>query len=176
MKAVTVLQPIASAMIEGAKPIENRKWRPRTVVEDFEKRVPVKLPLLIAVHAGERWWNPTGASTAGPDVDGCAFTRQRWPGMPDVDTMPTRALLGVMRVSAFLDGDDLAGLPVRTLDIDRILRHPWALGPVYWVLDRVWKLPEPIACPGARGLWQPEYAHAKVLDDLVKTPGVEVTL
>lgn len=33
--------------------------------------------------------------------------------------------------------------------------HEHANGPVCWILDQVWRLPEPIPCAGKQGLWIP---------------------
>ena len=76
MRALTLRQPYASAIVEGPKRVENRPWPvPSTV----------PLPAIIAVHAGAAAW-PT------------APVRQLWPDCPPAAQLPRRAILGAMRV------------------------------------------------------------------------------
>lgn len=158
---LTVLQPIAAAMTtpdygfpqfgdDGGfvprKPIENRRWRPR--------KVPAG-GLLVAVRAGAKWWNPIGKPTAQPSAEGLAWVRERWPEMPDPDDLPTSAVVGVVRVRLaarlhrFVDGgiaavEPLPGDgPTECVWLNQVERSPWVLGPIAWVVDRAWALPEP---------------------------------
>jgi len=129
MKALTILQPYASAIIDGPKRVENRTWRPN-----------LRTPVWIAVHAGLR-----------PLRDHFATVKQVWRhdrdrGLCDVgppETLKLGALLGAMRVYDFLLIDKHPGL-----DMD-----PWATGPWCWMIDQVvrWK---PIPWKGRQGLWE----------------------
>jgi hypothetical protein len=155
--ALTVCQPVATAMVTRrphsicpVKPIENRSWGP--------KRIPLG-GLLIAIHAGAKWWNPEGTPTAKYNMPGVNFVGDRWVGPPiDLRTVPTSAFVGVIRVVAVTTAD-----LIRHFADPRVAKlpgafeaAPWALGPKCWLIDACWALPEPI--PFAKGrlnLWHP---------------------
>lgn len=78
MRAITVRQPWASAIIVGPKRVENRSWPwPSTL----------RLPSWIAIHAGARL-----------DEGDLEQARRLWPECPGRGELPTRAILGVVQV------------------------------------------------------------------------------
>ena len=82
MRALTLCQPYASAIVHGPKRTENRPWPvPRTV----------PLPAWIAVHAGTRDW------PAEP-------VRALWSACPPRVELSRRAVLGAMRVYDCVEG------------------------------------------------------------------------
>jgi hypothetical protein len=148
--ALTVCQPVATAMVtrrphslRPVKPVENRSWAP--------KRIPPG-GLLIAIHAGARWWSAEGKPTTQYNMAGVAFVRERWVGPPvDLRTVPTSAFVGVIRVVGIIE-PETGSVPL----LDLTEARPWMLGPKCWLIDACWSLPEPI--PFAKGrlnLWHP---------------------
>ena len=156
MKALTLAQPVASAMLIGGKRIENRTWTPS--VHPTSKAQPALIksePMVIAVHAGAAWWDglkDKGKSKTCPKLrtDVAAFVQARWRGAPvDLAGLPTSAILGAMRVVDFVHVDELrARVEVAGEAVD-----VWAIGPWCWMVDRVWVLDEPIPAAGALSLW-----------------------
>lgn len=136
-KALTVWQPWATALVEGVKTVENRRWAPRW---------PEGVPLTVAIHAAAR----------EPSALDLRIMRWLWPEMVDdaeragrrvIEQMfPTSALVGVVRFSAFVRLDSSAG---RAFQDD-----PWATGPRLWVVGAASRLAEPIPMAGSRGLWR----------------------
>lgn len=152
MRCVTVLQPVVEPMIAGVKGIENRS-----------NRVTVSTGgLLLGLHAGKKWWSPTGPM-ARVSEEGFDVVRDRWPSgsmispprFEDAERLVTGAIVGVIRVVACVPVDEIRG------------RDPWALGPWCWILDRVWRLAEPIPAVGALGLWDPGEDASRALYRLV---------
>jgi site-specific DNA-cytosine methylase len=80
MLALTVCQPVATSMItrrphsiRPVKPIENRSWAPKNIPDGG---------LLVAIHAGQKWWRPNGSPTSKYHIGGIGFVRDRWVGPP----------------------------------------------------------------------------------------------
>ena len=123
LKAVTVLQPYASAIAAGVKPWENR---PR----------PIRLddgPIWSTLHAGLKLY-------PSAEIYQRAYRKSgMWPDAPDIEALPMGAILGVMRI------DDCQ--PIAKV------RDPWACGPFCWRVGEVRLLPRPVACKGSQGFW-----------------------
>ena len=123
LKAVTVLQPYASAIAAGVKPWENR---PR----------PIRLddgPIWLALHAGLKLY-------PSAEIYQRAYRKSGvWPDAPDLAALPMGAILGVMRI------DDCQ--PIAKV------RDPWACGPFCWRVGEVRLLPRPVPCKGSQGFW-----------------------
>lgn len=155
IRFLTVLQPVASAMVSPnaggfgddggfvpAKPIENRKYAPRNIPREG---------LLVAVHAGLRWWGgPDDAPNASPTPEGLAWVRERWPAMPAWPDLPLGVVVGCVRVRAAIDLRKPPKLwAVSWSNVAET--SPWKLGPVCWVIDRAWRLEHPIPRRGMVG-------------------------
>lgn len=147
MKALTVQQPWAWAIIHGGKDIENR-------TQAWSYRGP------LAIHAGNRW-SERGA-IADPVVEAAvkACPDDEWTlrhyGLDDqFEDYHRGAIIGVV---------DLVGVH---LAADGCCDSPWAelsyaehggrtrRDIVHLVLENPRPLPEPIPCRGALGLWTP---------------------
>lgn len=83
MLCLTVQQPFASALVAGAKDVENRTWSPRGLQPgDW-----------LAIHAGR---------TNYPDHGAWATVRGMWRGMPPKSQMPYGAVIGAVRFAEVL--------------------------------------------------------------------------
>jgi len=126
-RALTISQPFASLIADGAKWVENRRW-------NCSYRGP------LAIHAGkgnqyltaqELKQYPTGAVLALVDIVACVQLQGAQGGLHDVDKMENAGIM-----------------------FDQLLRHEHAEGPFCFVLQNVRKYREPIPCRGAQGLWR----------------------
>lgn len=129
MKALTVQQPYASAIIIGPKTGENRTWTP-----SLKQLAPGDW---VAIHAGAALYR--GAKRPHFTEGYTKETPPLWRECPAFDKLPRGAVIGVARLRAFL-----------THDLDP---NPWYVGPVVWEFDRRIALPSPMPCKGALGLW-----------------------
>ncbi len=126
VRALTLWQPMAWAISDFTKRIENRPWKPWAGVTH------------IAIHAGAKYHRAHAEQIH--EAFGVEVPRE----------LPHGALVAVARLVGYIHVDDgpmltqLAGLET----------DPWFSGPYGWVLADVTKLPEPIACKGALGLWK----------------------
>lgn len=124
MRALTVLQPFATALVrEGQKRVENRPM-------PFPSTVP--LPAWVAIHAGARPF---------PDVwIAKAAMRRLGPGAVD-RVLPMRRVVGAVRFvrSATFAPD--------------FLKDPWASGPYCWVRDLCVEVEDAPEVRGSLGLW-----------------------
>lgn len=129
MKALTICQPYAELIARGIKRVENRTWA-----------TPYRGPLLI--HAGK---NTDWLDLSGPPGRDATF---------DI-------ALSEMQFGAVIARCELvACLPILAI---RSLRHeqkyPWlndhdhTEGPFCWVLENIERLPQPIKCRGAQGIF-----------------------
>jgi hypothetical protein len=92
---LTLLQPYASAILDGPKRVENRPWR---------RNLPPK-GRWYALHAGKalypraglltRMWQTTSGHDGAPPFG-------LWPEAPPVDTMPRSAIIGAFHVRAIV--------------------------------------------------------------------------
>jgi hypothetical protein len=135
--ALTVIQPMGTAIVKGWKPIENRKWRPW-------RRVIGKL---IAIHAGVKW-----------DVDYALFIDRLVPSANARWTeSPQSAIIGVARVVTSVDR-----LTLLQTQHDR----DWFTGPHGWVVMDAREI-DPIPCKGSQGLWKiPDSVRATLAERL----------
>jgi hypothetical protein len=124
MKALTILQPWAFAIAEGEKLVENRTWR-------TSYRGP------LAIHAGK-------AHTWMEREDPKEWIERYGMPLPEAGELPFGAIVAV---ADLVDCVRLADLP------EELRGHPFAEGPVCWILRDVRKF-EPIPCIGAQQVWQ----------------------
>jgi hypothetical protein len=158
MKALTLIQPWATAIACWGKDVENRSWAPPTSL----------LGQRFAIHAGK-----------GRELDAFAlFVRARGiesRGMV-FDQLPSGAVVATVRLAATVkvfDEGPLRGVRIMgeaNRDRDRTsnqaaMSSPWLVGQWGWVLDEVRLLAEPVPCPGFQRLWNlPSDVEALVLE------------
>ena len=137
MHAITICQPFASLIADGEKRVENRTWAVRYRGD-------------LAIHAAapktsRRWL-------------------KEWTGeLPD--PMPFSAIVAVAELTHCVPFDLVGSLIDEELQF--LKTHEHASGPFCWVLERVQRLPDPIACSGQQGLWTPtEDQHAAIAAQL----------
>lgn len=142
IRALTVRQPYAAAIMAGVKPVENRIW----------KRELPPGGLWIGIHAGLRSVKVDVGLVADMTICG-GWVKP----MPPIVEMPFGALLGLAHVSEICAPEDL---PLWIADDPHF--QWWASGPWCWVVDQVAPLAEPIPMRGALGLWR---VPMELLDD-----------
>lgn len=158
LRAVTVCQPWAWLIAEGHKPVENR-----TCAWMFKAALHGEL----AIHAGK-------AETH--------FTDHAM-GMVRHAERDKPKHLRMVGAGDFVKGAIVAVVRLVSIETEAAARRrykddPDALmyveGPVCLILERVWKVPEPVACRGMQGLWMvPEEVAAEVVGQLgMKKAGV----
>lgn len=161
MKALTVQQPWAWAIVHGRKRVENRTtlWKYRG-------------PL--AIHAGTRW-SDRGARSSLIWSD--LLDLYGWPAGPDAGRRDSRPGFDVLRpLGAIIGTVDLVDVHRAAnehvgddgLRVDFCCDDPYAESQyveasgktrrqiVHLVLGNAQPLPEPIPCVGALGLWTPD--------------------
>ena len=141
MKAITVHQPWAWAIIHAGKDIENRSWFCNGTGE-------------LAIHAGK---------TYDPYAE--AFMRSL--GIEIPDELPSGAIIGVVN----LTGAHHAYRCTEQFGLPSPKRcSSWAIPMSYhWQLDRPCPI-EPISCRGKQQLWNvPEHAEALIRKQLEVT-------
>ena len=81
MRALTIHQPYASAILAGVKRVENRRWA-------------LKRPQWLALHAGRQVWRDPGVAVL-------------WPEVPHRDALPLGAVLGAFEVVGVARAEEL---------------------------------------------------------------------
>ena len=155
MKALTVLQPHASLLALCEKRIETRSW-------------PTQYRGLIAIHAGKRF--PLAAQKLClADPIAVALVRRgalrlrdstgALTDWPDPLSLPLGAIVAVANLhrvgeigrrpdgAVVVSGQDL---PITG---DELAFGDFTPGRYGWVVTNVRRLPEPVECRGAQGLW-----------------------
>lgn len=152
MRGLTLWQPMAWAVAEGHKPVENRVW-------------PLPRPLMgehFAVHAGKKYdaaWAAMIRDEFGLDV-------------PPREQLALGAVVAVATFVACVDERECAALTPGALypmgvsaPLEAVRR--WFSGPYGFLLGNVRKLSEPIPCRGFQGLWTlPPQIEALVIDQV----------
>lgn len=138
MKALTLWQPWASLMAEGAKHIETRSWWPPRN----------QLRTLIAIHAG-----------MGADIEFRKDPEVR-AALPRGHVSPRGALVAVGYLSGAVNTE---AVPPTLLEGEERFGD-YTPGRVAWLFTHIQKLPEPIPMKGHQGLWTiPEEDLARTL-------------
>lgn len=165
MRALTLKQPMASAIIAGPKRVENRQRRTVPLTWD--------LPVWVAIHAGKGWWFD---GLYDPDVAEHGM-RVLWPEAPARADAPRGALLGVARIDRVGPYRDMERVPRGTLTEESLrqlglIGDPWAFGPWCIEIGDVVALDEPIKyVRGMLGFWRVADDHAAQLRALVPEGG-----
>jgi hypothetical protein len=141
MRALTIRQPWASAIVHGPKRVENRKRRPP------QKAIGQRF----AIHAG----------AAVPSLQLLLQVQELWPELP-WPFLPSQLDLGSVIGVATLEG------VVPASEAFFIPQHRgWVTGPWCWMLEGVESIPEPVPCRGQLGLWTlPDDVETRVLGQL----------
>jgi len=165
MKALTVWQPWASLIVEGAKPYEFRGWRAhqsmigqRIVIHAAARTIRAREigDLLDDMKAGGEAWasrclHQAQAETVLESALRMTLTgRPSLPLLPSADDLPYSAGLGTAVIGEPRNGFDIAeefGLP-RVNDSDRDEHANWG-----WPMLDIEKWDEPIPLKGAQGFW-----------------------
>lgn len=163
LHALTILQPWASLIALGHKPVENRTWTPPATLVGRH----------LAIHAGVF----SGARGGSEDQWGAALELATERGIVDsvplladflrVVDDPDRGRLYRQRCKHHIERAVPYGAIVAVAVIEDVIRasesrphplreSPWFVGPNGWVLSDVVRLPEPVPCRGQQGLWLPE--------------------
>lgn len=135
MKALTIHQPWAWAIVAGHKKIENRTWRP-----------PLRLiGKRIAIHAGKK--RP------------CPNAQQAVRELAGPESMPNDLPLGVVVGHVLLTGFaaplwNVVHHPDPFLTLSAVQDDPWFIGPIAWLLDEAVALDQPVPAKGRQGLWE----------------------
>lgn len=159
MKAITIRQPWADAVVEGAKTVENRL-----------RGFPHRHRGLVLVHAAQLWAD-----------DPCVFTDERllalWPDGSPFQRTRGYALRHVPAYrgrppSPFVSGAFVGAVEVVDVHPETGCCAPWGEASfvaggrtrrqvVHLVLEAAQRLPAPIPARGALGLWTPRGEDAK---------------
>ena len=118
MKTLSIQQPWASLVCAGIKDVENRTWK------------AAQVPGRILIHASSK--KVTKNFFAGIPEDLVSFINNEisFGNFPELDTLPTSAIIGYVTVTGFEEGE-----------VDSI----WAdAGAVKWKLEDAWLFDEPI--------------------------------
>lgn len=134
-RALTIHQPWAELIVWGIKKIENRGWRPRSM-----------LGQTIAIHAGR--------TIDEYAVDG--LVNLDWSLKPWVDSRKTvgwrtGAIIGTARISGWVESDVEI---LQQFDLkDGPEQLKWFVGPIGITLSEARRIPHPIECSGMNGIW-----------------------
>ena len=140
MRGFTLWQPMAWAIAEGHKPVENRVWRlPKQFIGQR-----------FAVHAGKKY-DPEWAEMIH-DTFGLA--------VPAKSVIALGAVIAVATFTACIDeaalealrSSDMASFDLREDQLTAL--QDWFSGPYGFVVADVRKLREPVPCRGFQGLWE----------------------
>lgn len=139
MRGFTLWQPMAWAIAEGHKPVENRPWvLPKKFVGER-----------FAVHAGKTYdqdWADMIANSFGLEI-------------PAKSEIPLGAVIAVATFVGCIDDaalddltrDDLLRMGMSPTKFNAV--HEWYSGPYGFLIAEVRKLAHPIPCRGFQGLW-----------------------
>jgi hypothetical protein len=165
MKGITLTQPWAALVAIGAKTIETRRWQ-------TSYRGP------LAIHAAKGWTagdrelveNPYGVPLCAPFV-----AALRPAGYTQASELPRGAIVAVVRLfgCAFTSNlfpgwrrDYYGGKFWELTDQERAFGD-YSPGRYAWLLADVQRLPEPVPCKGALGLWDlPAEVEAQIRGQL----------
>lgn len=152
MRALSLWQPWASLMAEGAKKIETRSWQS-----------PYRG--LVAIHAAKKWDDDL-RSTA---LKGC-FAARLAQGLPsagfDPDSLPRGCFVAVGLLNRCLSTDEHKAL-IPSETADEFWFGDYSPGRFMWVFDEVWKLRSPVYAAGQQGLWALEGSVVDVIEEML---------
>ncbi len=123
MRALSVRNPWAWAILHGQKTVENRDWATNNPARKFRGRVL----LHASKGCGKREY-----------AEAVAFIRSISAlEVPPLSELPLGAIVGAMTVSGWVEQHE----------------SPWFVGPGALTLENIVALPEPVPCKGALGFF-----------------------
>lgn len=155
IRAITLIQPWASLICNGPKPLENRSWKPYGIARgDF-----------LAIHAGG--WS--GLKTE-QEWDSALQLATRHGLLSSIDVLAglravvdgERGRLFKQRCVNYCKGAVPYGGVIGVARLDEVrtvartqggVADPWFFGPFGWYLSEITPI-EPVACAGAQKLWE----------------------
>jgi hypothetical protein len=166
--ALTLIRPMAAAIVHGSKRIENR---PRDL-----PRAMRGVPTVVAVHAGEKY--RTDYETTCDLIDGTPSGR----GIrivPYQSRVNDRGIVGLMRLTGRVyttpqPPDGVGSHHVHPSYLDTHTRSSpaaWFSGPFGYEIDLAAAFPEPIPCRGMQGWWPVPKAAIAEMRRQVETYG-----
>jgi hypothetical protein len=148
VKALTLKQPWAWAVVEGGKWIENRSWEPPEALlgETFAIHAGLKTPTQELIEAAVECASEAGSRIQVPGEFelGCIV------GVATLDGYVTDHEGDDCNWCVLANGDETAAAALVPL----ALESPWFFGPVGFLLKDVRRLREPVPCKGALGFWE----------------------
>ena len=119
MKVLSIKQPWASLICSGIKDVENRTWKPK------------EMPGRILIHAGSTKVSSNFFDNNREEYESYITNEIFYGNLPQLDTLPTGAIIGFVTVSGF--EDDYTG-------------SVWDGGSqnIKWKLEDAWLFDEPI--------------------------------
>lgn len=129
MKTLSVKQPWATLICSGIKDVENRSWKPNEV------------PGRILIHAGSTKISSKTFEGIPEEIFSNVFNSECLGNLPELESLPTGAIIGYVTVSGFEDGK---------------METVWAdgQGVIKWKLEDAWMFDEPILnVKGNLNLW-----------------------
>lgn len=136
MKSLSLLQPWASLVVLGIKKIESRNWpAPRSAAGR------------IAIAASK------ALRRAEADLFHTSPFREAFAevGIDSVDLLPRAAILGTVRLTGCQPAETFTTLSDRERAFGNYSNEEEQR--YGWILEAPFRLPEPIPCKGALGLW-----------------------
>ncbi len=133
MRALTLIRPMAAAIVHGTKRIENR---------------PMDLPramrgvrTVVAVHAGKKWDDEYWETVHRLDTTGISSA-----GVPYAARCRDEGIVGLMALSGRV-------FTVANRALLEGVRAAWFSGPYGYEIEHAIALPSPIPCRGMQGFW-----------------------
>ncbi len=159
IRGLTVRQPWASAIISGAKDVENRTWTPPGygLADPGQENdvIPDSLTWL-AIQSGKQMYK-----FDNPGLDLHAL-REVWPGLPqEPNAMPRGVILGLARLDRVMAWSD-----------HRLDGNEYVSGPICWCFGVAFDLQKYdmnyIPYKGAQGLWRVDAPELGALRELYR--------
>ena len=159
VRALTLIRPMAAAIVHGSKRIENR---PRDL-----PRAMKGVPTIVAVHAGKGWDETYARIIEMIDgrIGGVHERRVPW----YADHLKDEGIVGLMRLTGrvYTHRDGRAARRYYLDGVEWVLGDRWYSGPFGYEIDRVLAFPKPIECRGMQGWW-PLPAH---IEEMISASG-----
>lgn len=145
--ALSMIQPMGTALVKGWKPIENRKWKPW----------PKIIGKMIAIHASAKWDDDYARFIDRLMMERVA--KDRWFPAPRGEHAQS-AIIGVVRVLTSVD---------KITNLQDTRDRAWFTGPHGWLVMGARELARPIPCKGSLALWRiPDHERGLLAQQLAE--------